>query len=352
MFDHLKYLSSFFLPACVLWFLYTGPHDAVVALAWTIPLWSLILLDRLSPKVTVNKQKQRVPAGFYDAILYALATLQLLIIGLMLNYASQLQWGSIAEVLHSMVNLIVIRILVGTTSGSSALIVAHELIHRSQRHMQILGKMLLYTVCYEHFAIAHLQGHHLSVATPDDIATAKLGEDFNSYWKRVVVGHFKYAWNFELKRMGLEHTPIYHYRMLANSVLQGLIAEITLLLLILATFGWAAAFIFLYQALAGVRLLETINYYQHWGLEQGRDDKTLAWVNQSSLSEYALVGLTNHIAHHQRSFSPFQKLAYSDQGPKMPYGYFVTNLWVKLNNASFRRVSEGILQDYLHQEKT
>jgi alkane 1-monooxygenase len=54
------------------------------------------------------------------------------------------------------------------------------------------------------------------------------------------------------------------------------IIEVTLVVLILAVFGWVAAFIFLYQALAGVRLLESINYYQHWGLEQGRADQKLA----------------------------------------------------------------------------
>ncbi len=348
MFDPLKYLSSFFLPCCVLWFLYTGPHDAVIALAWTLPLWLLIVLDWLSPKVKPGSKKKRVTAGFYNAILYGLALLQLLIISLMLIYATHLQWDSLAEIATSSVNLIVVRILVGTTSGSSALIVAHELIHRRQWHMQQLGKVLLYTVCYEHFLIAHLRGHHLSVATPEDIATAKLDEDFKVYWKRVLIGHFKYAWNSELKRLGLEQSPRYHYQMLANSVLQGVIVECTLLVLIMIVFGWAAAFIFLYQALAGVRLLETINYYQHWGLEQGKAEKTLAWVNQSSLTEYALVGLANHIGHHQQARRSFHEVPYSDQGPKMPYGYFVTNLWVKLNNASYRRVSASILKRYLH----
>lgn len=351
MFDHLKYLSSFFLPVCITWFLYTGPHDALVALAWTIPLWALIVFDWLSPKVNPDKKKQLVSARFYDAILYGLACLQFLIIGLLLIYASLLQWSSVSEAASSIVNLIVLRILVGTTSGSSALIVAHELIHRSERHMQILGKMLLYTVCYEHFAIAHLQGHHLSVATPEDIATARLDEDFKTYWKRVSRGHFNYAWNYEIKRLGLQQKPVFHYRMFANSVFQGLVVESILVLFILAIFGWAAAFIFLYQALAGVRLLETINYYQHWGLEQGKADQALAWVNQSSLTEYALVGLANHIGHHQKAMTSFPEIPYSDQGPKMPYGYFVTNLWVKLDNASFRRVSASILQDYLQQAK-
>lgn len=346
MYTHLKYLSCFFFPACVAWFLYTGPHDAITALAWTLPLWSLIIVDWLSPKIKPEKQKHVVSDSYYDAILYALTFFQLLIISLLLIYASQLQWGSASDIGTSIVNLTVMRILVGTTSGSSAIIVAHELIHRPQVHMRLLGRLLLFSVCYEHFVIAHIRGHHLSVATPEDIATARQDENFKTYWKRVYAGHFKYAWNSELERLGLTQKSVYSYKILANSVLQGLIIEVALVLLILVTFGWAAAIIFLYQALSGVRLLETINYYQHWGLEQGKSENTLAWVNQSSLTEYALVGLSNHIGHHQNSATSFQQLPYSEQGPKMPYGYFVTNLWVKLNNESYRRTSTQILKDY------
>ncbi len=350
MASHIKYLSCFFFPGCVVWFLYTGPHDAIEALVWTIPLWLLILVDWLSPKIDQDRQKHLVSNWFYDTILYTLAFLQFLIISLLLIYASQLQWDSVGEIASSIVNLIVLRILVGTTSGSSAIIVAHELIHRSQFHMRILGRLLLYTVCYEHFVIAHIRGHHLSVATPQDIATARLNESFENYWKRVYTGHFNYAWNSELMRLSLKQSFLNPFRMLGSTVLQGLVIEFILLVIIVIVFGWAAAFIFLYQAYSGVRLLETINYYQHWGLGQRNAENTLAWVNQSSFTEYALVGLSNHISHHQNAGLPFYEIPYSDAGPKMPYGYFVTNLWVKLNNASYRRVSANILKEYLNHK--
>lgn len=346
MFNHLRYLPSFFFPVCVLWFLSTGPHDSLTALAWTLPLWLLVLADCLGPRIKPGLKRTIASSWFYNVVLYVLALLQLLIIALLLAYASQLQWESVTDIGQSLVNLAVLRIMVGTSSGSSAIIVAHELIHRPHFIMRSIGRLLLFTVCYEHFVIAHIRGHHYSVASEKDIATARLGESFNDYWNRVTVDHFKYAWDSELQRKGLRNTPNYHYKMLKNSVLQGVLIESFIVIAIIVFFGWTAAFIFLYQALAAVRLLETINYYQHWGLEQGREQDTLAWVNQSLVTEYALVGLSNHIAHHQNAATSFDQTPYLDHGPKMPYGYFVSNLWVKLNNKAYCRVSADILNRY------
>jgi len=261
--------------------------------------------------------------------------------------ASQLQWGSLSDQLTSVINLIVMRILVGTSSGSSAIIVAHELIHRPKKVQRILGQLLLYTVCYDHFRVSHLNGHHLRVATPEDITTARIDESFKTYWKRVTIGHFTNAWNSEISRLGLHNTSKYHYKMLENSVFQGVFVEIVMLSLITIFFGWVAVIIFIYQALSAVRLLETINYYQHWGLQQGKSVNSLAWVNQSQVTEYALIGLSNHVEHHKNAKTPFYQTAYSNSGPVMPYGYFVSNLWVKLNNESYRRDCSERLKNIL-----
>ncbi len=345
MYYHWNYLACFIVPVTTILFLSTAPHDAITVLLWTLPLWGLILLDWLSPKVNPTVQRQALHAVFYDAILYALALLQCLIIVLLLIVASRLQWSSGQEMVTSSLNLLVMRILVGTSSGSSALIVAHELIHRPKRHLRRLGHLLLYTVCYEHFVIAHLRGHHYHVATSADVVTARLGERFSDYWHRVYLGHFQYAWHSEQQRLALSDSPWYDYKILQNSVLQGILVEIMLLFLIFSVFGWVAVFIFLYQAFAGIRLLESINYYQHWGLEQGKAHNMLAWVNQSLVTEYALLGLSRHIGHHNNPATAFYATPYSVQGPVMPYGYFVTNLWVKLDNASYRRVAAGILKN-------
>jgi len=212
--------------------------------------------------------------------------------------------------------------------------------------MQKLGQWLLYSVCYEHFIISHLYGHHPSVGKPEDIATAKRGESFAAYWRRVYIDQFRYAWNFEQHRLAKKADLSPLSKLSRNRVLQGVIVELALVLDIILFYGWAAAFIFLYQALAAVRLLETINYYQHWGLSDGNKDQALAWNNDSWFTQYALIGLANHAGHHKNARQHFQNIAYSDYGPKLPYGYFVMNLWVKLYNASYQKMALAELERY------
>jgi alkane 1-monooxygenase len=198
-------------------------------------------------------------------------------------------------------------------------------------------------VCYEHFVIAHKRGHHLNLGLPDDIATARLGESFKAYWRRVYVGYLRYAWRSEQERLALAPNKP---SLIHNQVFQGLVCESALLIFIIATYGWLAAFMFLYQAVAAVRILEAVNYFQHWGLENGQFGNTYGWVSHSSLSRYALIGLSHHIGHHEDQNKHFHEIAFSDQGPTMPYGYIVMNLWVKLANCSYQKMAMGELEKY------
>lgn len=342
----MKYLFSFIFPLCVLLFLVNGPHDIATALLWTMPLWLLCLADLFSPQLKPGDDYALKRHGLFDVMLILLTLIQFINMVLLLVYAAQLQWNTLDNAVVTVVNLIVLRILVGTSSGSSAIIVAHELIHRRRPAFRRLGHLLLYTVCYDHFVIAHLHGHHQQVATPDDIATARRGESFTDYWKRVTRENFCYAWRYENRRLNIaDHNPLNRH-WLRHGVLQGLVIEVSLVTSIVFFFGWTAAFIFLYQALAAVRLLETINYFQHWGLNHRPDRQELAWVSRSWLTQYALVGLSKHIGHHRYAGKTFPETPYLEEGPVMPYGYFATNLWVKWHNASYRKVSERLISDY------
>jgi alkane 1-monooxygenase len=338
MFSRYSDLAAFVLPLTTFGFLNSGQHGITGVLVWTLPFSLVLLVDWLSPSLPYQPSVRHQTA-YYDGILYLLSCLQFGNIGCMVVYISHLSWEDAGSIWISIVNLVAIRFLVGTSSGTSGIVVAHELIHRRQVFKQQIGRLLLCTVCYEHFVIAHKRGHHLNLGLPDDIATARLGESFKAYWRRVYWGYFRYAWQSEQERLAVNSGKL---GILANQVLQGVVAELLLLTAILYYFGWLAGFMFLYQGLAAVRILEAVNYFQHWGLENGRFGKTFGWVTHSWLSRFALIGLSHHIGHHEDENRPYHEIAYSEQGPKLPYGYFVMNLWVKLHNPSYqqRAISE------------
>lgn len=341
MLNRLYSLLCLFFPCAVLAFLLTGPHNIFSALAWTLPLWLLVLGDWLSPKINLqsplaNKALQQNSSHYFNGLLYLLAILQFCNIFFMLVYASQLQWQSGSDITTSLINLIALRIMVGTSSGSSGIIVAHELIHRHTKYLQFLGRLLMCTVCYEHFVIAHKQCHHPRVAQLDDITTARRGEGFEAYCRRVYLAHWRYSWKYEMQRLGLAGKR-WTMNICNNQVLQGMVLEVLLLSIIIFAFGAIAAALFLYCAYAGARLLEAINYFQHWGL--GKQTTAIAWVNDSWLTYYVLLGMSYHVSHHEDANKHYQAITYVKHGPKMPYGYFVMNLWVKVNNRSYQKMA-------------
>ena len=67
---------------------------------------------------------------------------------------------------------------VGMSGGSIGITTAHELIHRQNKYMRGIGVLLLIVCCYGHFRIEHIYGHHRNVATREDPATARRGENF------------------------------------------------------------------------------------------------------------------------------------------------------------------------------
>ena len=351
----LKHLLCLIFPMTTFLFLSTGllagqAHSIMTVIAWTSPFWLVLWVDWRYPNEKKPASTQHSTL-FFDGILVALTVLQLANIGLMLAYVNSLSWDSTSNSLVSLANLIGIRFLVGTSSGTSGIVVGHELIHRRQPVWQWLGRLLLCTVGYEHFVITHKRGHHQNLGMPDDIATAKLGESFKAYWRRIYLGYLKYAWRSEQERLSMG-ANVGKDTLLQNKVLHGLLVEWAFLLAAILYYGWLAAIMFAYQAWVAVRILEAVNYFQHWGLENGQFGNTFGWVSRSWISRYALIGLSHHIGHHQDEHKRYYEIAYSDQGPLLPYGYFVMNLWVKLGNDSYQKMAKQALLEYQHRHSS
>jgi alkane 1-monooxygenase len=73
---------------------------------------------------------------------------------------------------------------------------------------------------YGHFSAEHNRGHHTEVATPEDTASARMGESIWRFVWRELPGGARRAWHFEtlrLKDKGLSTWSLH------NQILQGLL---------------------------------------------------------------------------------------------------------------------------------
>ncbi|MDD5033709.1 MAG: fatty acid desaturase [Methylococcaceae bacterium] len=326
-------LLCFFLPVSNLVFLSTAPHVWDEALWWTLPVWLCIAADYCSP----SDRREPGLAGRawgLDIRLCGLFALQMANIFLLLEVVAGLSWQTPADWLNSSANLLALRILAGTSSCCCGIAVAHELIHRRVFLWRWMGRMLLWTVCYDHFAVEHVRGHHRLAALPDDPATARYGELFCDFWRRSVRGQFVNAWRLENQRLdGLS----FGQRLIRHGVVRGLCVEWLLLGLIFGHFGLLALSMFLYQSFAAVRLLEAVNYLQHWGLRRAdaRFGPADAWSTDSWFSRHCFIGLSRHADHHACGGKSAWRLRCRPESPRLPYGYFASAVMIRLGNEQY-----------------
>jgi alkane 1-monooxygenase len=320
----------FILPLSSFLFLSTGPHAWDAALLWTLPVWLCVAVDYFSP-ADHSMPKTADKEWLLDARLYVLFALQLANIALLLEAIGGLTWNTPADVAMGAANLAAMRVLVGTTSCCSGLAVAHELLHRRAKHLRWMGRILLWTVCYDHFALEHAHGHHRRVGTSADPATARIGERFAHFFKRSAVGQWSNAWRLEGERLqGFRGVGL----LLRHRALHGVLMELGLLMLIIEQYGILAMMMFLYQAVVALRMLEAVNYLQHWGLTRSDANSTgiCAWSTDSWFTLHAFIGLSRHIDHHEHAGKPCYRLRHRTEGPRLPHGYFVMIMVVRLFN--------------------
>ncbi|HEY2389470.1 MAG TPA: fatty acid desaturase [Candidatus Binatia bacterium] len=323
------HLLCFVLPVSCTLFLGSAPHPWYGALSWLLIVAVSIVLDMRSPAER-RQPLPTLPGWPFDGVLYALAALQLLNVALLVRVAAvEGAWTA-----DAFVGLV----MVGIGSGYSGFVVAHELIHRSSRGMQLVGRIMLCTTLYEHFFTEHVRGHHSRVGTEDDPATARFGERSDHFFLRTVPAQFRSAWRLEVKRVGA--TGRFDPRLLQSRVVHGLVAEWSIAIAIAALLGVGAFAIYLLQALIAVRLLEAVNYFEHWGLSRTtRRVRTIdSWDTDSWFTLYTLVGLSRHADHHAYAARPYQQLRYVDESPKLPYGYFGTVVLALFRKQHLRRL--------------
>jgi alkane 1-monooxygenase len=164
------------------------------------------------------------------------------------------------------------------------------------------------------------------VATPEDPASARLGESFYRFLPRTVIGSLRSAWELERTRLArMDRSPLSP----RNDILGAWAMSLVLFGVLVATFGPVVLPYLLIQAVIGFSLLEVVNYLEHYGLlrqkrEDGRYERTCpehSWNSNSAASNVLLYHLQRHSDHHANPIRRYQALRHVDEAPQLPTGY-------------------------------
>jgi len=203
---------------------------------------------------------------------------------------------------------------------------AHELGHRVERLERWLAKLALAQSGYGHFFVEHNKGHHARVATPDDPASARMGESLWMFLPRSIFGGLRSAIRLERERLHRKGLGWWNVR---NNILQAWSMTVVLYGALLAVFGFAMLPYLLLQAVIGFGLLETVNYVEHYGLLRrrlpggrwARCSPADSWNSDRLVTNIFLFHLQRHSDHHANPGRRYQTLRSTQEAPQLPAGY-------------------------------
>ncbi|WP_075995328.1 alkane 1-monooxygenase [Salaquimonas pukyongi] len=220
-----------------------------------------------------------------------------------------------------------VALVLGTGAASGAgITVGHELGHKPSRADQWGAKAILALTGYGHFPIEHNRGHHVKVATPEDPASARMGESVYRFALREIPGAARRAVALERERLARKGLPFLHWR---NDILQA--GAITAVIAggLIAWLGVAVLPLLLLHHLVGWLQLTFANYVEHYGLlreklPNGRYapcEPRHSWNTNHIVSNLMLFHLQRHSDHHANPLRPYQTLRNFDELPRLPSGY-------------------------------
>lgn len=343
----LKYIWAYIVPALIFLSLRENgwvTYMAIIAVFGLIPLIELLVtgseqnMDEASESLALQNTS-------YDWVLYGLVPVQYFLgiyFLIQMQDADLLWWERLGKILAF-----------GLSCGILGINAAHELGHRKTKYEQWMSKALLATTLYLHFFIEHNKGHHLRVATPDDPASARRGENLYSFFIRSIRDSWFSAWKIE--KLRLEKQQLRFWSM-HNEMLVFQLAQLLIMATIGFYFGVQVLIWYILSAFMGILLLETVNYIEHYGLERKKNDsgyyeRTMpvhSWNSNHPLGRILLLELTRHSDHHYQASRKYQILRHFDESPQMPTGYpgmmvlaFIPPLWFAVMHREIGRFRQS-----------
>jgi alkane 1-monooxygenase len=340
----------------------TGPIIPMLAIAlyfltaslfWTVfpMLYTFVLvplIDAIMGEDTHNPPEEVVPLmsrdNYYRVLLYVAIVLLFIDFFVVAWFiATQaLPWWSY------------LLLTLGTGFASSgAILLGHELGHKSNRVDRIAAQVVNGLVGYGHFCIEHNRGHHVNVATPEDCVSARMGESIYRFMLREIPGSLRRGVMLECERLEKLGKGFWSPQ---NEVLASWLLTIAMAIGLIATFGWVLApFIVIHHFYAWYGLTQA-NYVEHYGLlreklSNGRyelPEPRHSWNTNHIYSNLISFHLQRHSDHHANALRPYQALRNFSDLPQLPSGYpgsfglaAIPPLWFKVMDPKLMTWADG-----------
>jgi len=254
----------------------------------------------------------------------------------------------------SIFGYLAVALLAGSIGGHG-LNIGHELGHKRNKIDIWLAKIVLAPAAYGHFFIEHNRGHHKHVATPEDPASAKMGESIYRFALRELPGAILRANSIEILRLKKAGKSPWS---LENEFLQAMLMTLGLFLALFLWLGVAVLGYLFICAFWSMWQLTSANYIEHYGLlrqklASGRYERPQphhSWNSNHIFSNWALFHLQRHSDHHANATRSYQSLRHFNGLPTLPSGYFgmyvvayLPWLWFKVMDKRLLKVTDGEL---------
>lgn len=246
--------------------------------------------------------------------------------------------------------------VLGLGIGSGTLIIlGHELGHKTGAFERLMARFALGAVGYGHFTAEHNLGHHKNVSTPEDCASARMGETIFDFARREIPGALRGAITIEGARLAKRGHRFWSRH---NEILQTLAITLSYGALLVLAFGPEVLFYLLpVQALAWTSL-SLVNYIEHYGLLRARRadgryepcQPHHSWNTNHIVSNVLQIHLQRHSDHHTHPLRPYQALRNYPDLPRLPSGYpgclalaAIPPLWFKVMDKRVMAWADGDL---------
>ena len=221
----------------------------------------------------------------------------------------------------------VIALIIGVGGGSGSILAyTHELGHKNNKLDRITARIGNALMGYGHFNIEHNQGHHVWVSTPEDPASARMGESIYRFMLREIPGTIKRGLAQEKKRLA---TKGHGFWSIHNQVLQVYLATLLMIGIMVWIFGFDILWFVIPHHMMGWYALTQANYVEHYGLLRQKKPNGKyepcqpkhSWNTNLLWSNMGLLHLQRHSDHHANPMRPYQVLRDYDDVPQLPTGY-------------------------------